>query len=192
MHILKLPQCHIQALLVIFTRYTIIYDPHPKFYALFKSFISFSKFSSPENHFNASWCFIPVFMLCSNCSLVFLNFQALLVIFTRYTIRYDPHPKFYALFEFCISFSKFSSPEKHCMLFNACLHFFFCTWTQSDARSRMTPNDNSQLRGPLFAEIPPVSLPRPLGRGPLLRATWNKRYAHFSRLKIWKFRDFCS
>ena len=61
MHILKLPQCHIQALLVIFTRYTIIYDPHPKFYALFKSFISFSNFSSPENHFHVSWCVIPVF-----------------------------------------------------------------------------------------------------------------------------------
>ena len=61
MHILKLPQCHIQALLVIFTRYTIIYDPHPKFYALFKSFISFSNFSSPENHLHVSWCFIPVF-----------------------------------------------------------------------------------------------------------------------------------
>ena len=132
------------------------------------------------------------FMLSSNFSLVFHNFQALLVIFTLYPTVYDPHPKFHALFEFCISFSKFSSPEKHCMLFNACLHFFFCTWTQSEARSRMTPNDNSQLRGPLFAEIPPVSLPRPLGRGPLLRATWNKRYAHFSRLKIWKFRDFCS
>ena len=98
-------------------------------WSLSSSIASFTVLELPANHLKLSgllktkyWkhLYVAVYILKGQ-----VDFQTLLIIFTLYTTVYDPHPKFYALFEFCISFSKFSSPEKHCMLFNACLHFFF-------------------------------------------------------------------
>ena len=98
-------------------------------WSLSSSIASFTVLELPANHLKLSgllktkyWkhLYVAVYILKGQ-----VDFQTLLIIFTLYTTVYDPHPKFHALFEFCISFSKFSSPEKHCMLFNAWLQFFF-------------------------------------------------------------------
>ena len=116
--------------------------------------------------------------------------------FSPYTLQYmTPTQNFMLSSNFALVFQNFQARKSTvCFSMLACTFFLHLDpkWSTVNVTVRMTPNDNSQLRGPLFAEIPPVSLPRPLGRGPLLRVTWNKRYAHFSRLKIWKIRDFCS
>jgi len=111
------------------------------------------------------------------------HIQALLVIFTRYTIIYDPHPKFYALFEFCISFSKFSSPEKHCMLFNACLHFFFLhldpKWStvKDDTEWQLT------TQGPTFCRNTPSLIATPPWKGPTFKGNLKQALRAFFSLE---------
>ena len=111
-----------------------------------------------------------------------VDFQTLLIIFTLYTTVYDPHPKFHALFEFLISFSKCSSPEKHLRAF-LCLLALFLFALRPKVKHGFHTEWQLTTQGPTFCRNTPSLIATPPWKGPTFKGNLKQALRAFFSLE---------